>query len=53
MATNMCPCGTMKSRAHIVRACQIYKKERDALEGEMIKLDVSGMKESCRLESSE
>ena len=43
MATNMCPCGTTtESRTHIVLVgeCEIYKKERDALEEEMRKLDV-------------
>ena len=34
VATNMYPCGTtIESRTHIVvRECEIYKKERDALE---------------------
>ena len=33
--------------------CEIYKEERDALEEEMMKLDVCDMEESDRLESSE
>ena len=54
VATNMCPCGTTKeSRIHIVGECQIYKEERDALEEEMGKLDVCGMEELGRQESSE
>ena len=33
VATNMCPCSTTtESRTHIVGECEIYKKERDALE---------------------
>ena len=54
MAINMCPCGTtIESRTHIVGECEIYKEERDALEEEMRKLDVCGMEEFCKLESSE
>ena len=51
----MCPCGTtVESRTHIVFGeCEIYKEERDALEEEMMKLDVCDMEESDRLESSE
>ena len=38
-------CGTtMESRTHIVGECEIYKKERDALE-KMKKLDVCNMEE--------
>ena len=52
MATNMCPCGTtIKSGTHTVGECEIYKEERDALEGEMRKLDVCVMEEFGRLES--
>ena len=54
MATNMAPCGTtIESRTHIVRECEIYKKERDALEEELRKFDVCDMEEFGRLESSE
>ena len=53
MATNMCPCGTtLESRPHIVREDEIYKEEQHALE-EMRKLDVCGMEDFGRLESSE
>ena len=53
-ATNMCPCGTaIESRTHLVGECEIYKKERDALEEKMRKLDVCDMEEFGRLESSE
>ena len=52
MATNICQCGTIGSRIHIVGESEIYK-ERDALEEEMRKLDVCDMEEFCRLESSE
>ena len=54
VSTNMCPCGTTtEGRTHVVGECEICKEERDALEEEMRKLDVCGMEESCRLESSE
>ena len=54
MATNMCPCGTtIESRTHIVGECEIYKKERAALEEETRTLDVCDMEEFGRLESSE
>ena len=54
MATNMCQCGTaIESRTHIVGEREIYKEERDALEEDMIKLDVCNMEESGRLVSSE
>ena len=53
MATNMCPCGTIESRAHIAGECEIYKEERDALEEEMRKLDACDMEEFGRLESGE
>ena len=32
VVTNMCPCGTIESRTHIVEACEIYKEKPDALE---------------------
>ena len=52
VATNMCPCGTTtESRAHIGGECEIYTEKRDALE--MRRLDVCGMEEFGRLESSE
>ena len=52
VATHMCPCGTpIESRTHVVGKCQIYKKERDALE-EMKKLDVCDVEAFGRLESS-
>ena len=35
MATNICPCGTtIESRTHIVGEREIYKQERDAVEGD-------------------
>ena len=44
MDTHTCSCGTtIKSRTHIVGECEMYKKERDALEGEMMKLDECDM----------
>ena len=50
MATNMCPCGTTtESTTHIVGECEVYKEERDALEKEMMKLDVCDMEEICKL----
>ena len=53
VAKNMCLCGTaMKSRAHIVGECELYKEERDGLE-EMRQLDVCDMEQFGRLESSE
>ena len=53
VATNMCPCGTiLESRTYLVGECEIFKEERDALQ-EMRKLDVCGMGEFGRLESSE
>ena len=49
----VCPCGTtLESRTHIVGECELYKKERDALE-EMRALDACDMEEFGRLESSE
>ena len=51
MATSMCPSGTIESRTHIVRECEIYKEERDALE--MRKVDECDMEEFGRVESSE
>ena len=52
VATNVCPCGTtIESRTYIVGECEIYNKERDALE--MTKLDVCDMEEFGRLESGE
>ena len=54
VATNMCPCGTtIEGRTHTVGECEIYKEERDALEGEMRKLNVCDMEEICRPGSSE
>ena len=50
MATNICPCGTtIERRSHIAGECEIYKEERDALEEEMRKLDVSDMKVRIQL----
>ena len=50
---HMCPCGTtIESRTRIVRECEIYKEERDALE-EMRKLDECYMEEFGTLASSE
>ena len=49
---NMCPCcTTIQSRTHIVRGCEIYKEEPDALE--MRKLCGCDTEEFGRLESSE
>ena len=48
----MCPCGTrIESRTHVVEPGRL-KEERDALEEEMRKKDVSDMEEFGRLESS-
>ena len=44
----MCPCGTtIQIRIHIliVGECEVYKEERDALEEEMMNLDVCYMEE--------
>ena len=52
----MCPCGTtIQIRIHIliVGECEVYKEERDALEEEMMNLDVCYMEEFGRLECSE
>ena len=50
----MCPCGTtIENSIHTVGECEMYKEERDTLEEEMRKLDVCGMGEFGRLESSE
>ena len=38
---------------HVVEECEIYKKERSALEEEMRKVDECDMEEFGRLESSE
>ena len=35
VATYICPCGTIKSRTHIVGECEIYLEEQDALEEEI------------------
>ena len=49
----MRPCGTTtESRSHIVGGCEIYKEERDVLEG-MRKSKVCDMGEFGRLESGE
>ena len=54
VATNMCPCGTtMESGTRIAGECELDEEERDALEGEIKKLDVCDMEEFGRLESSE
>ena len=56
MATHICPCGTtIENRTHIliVRECEIYMEERDALEEEVRKLDEWDMEKFSRLESSE
>ena len=53
VATNICLCGTtIEGKTHIVRKCEIFKAERDALEG-MRKVDVCDMEELDRLKSSE
>ena len=37
MDAHMCPCGTtIESRTRIVRECEIYREERDAIKEEMI-----------------
>ena len=49
----MCPCGkAVESRAHIAGECEIYKKERDVLEGEVRKIDECVMEKSGTLDSS-
>ena len=49
-----CPCGkAVESRTHIVAECELYKEERDVLEGEMRELDKSGMKSFDALDSRE
>ena len=54
VATNLCSCGgTTESRTHIVGECEMHKEERDALEGEMRKLDVYDLEKVGRLDSSE
>ena len=52
VATNVCPCGAIESRTHIVGECEINKEERDTLE-EARTLDVFDMEELCRLEGSD
>ena len=49
-----CPCGkAVESRTHIVAECELYKEERDVLEGEMRELDKSGKKSFDALDSRE
>ena len=49
-----CPCGKAKeSRAHIVAECELYKEERDVLEGEMRDVNEGGMKSFDALEGRE
>ena len=49
----MCPCGkAVESRTHIAGECEIYKKERDVLEGEVRKIDECVMEKSGTLDSS-
>ena len=53
MDAHMRPCcTTIGCRTHVVGECEIYKKERDALE-EMRKLDECDIEELGRLASSE
>ena len=52
LCAHMCPCGTIKSRTHIVGECELYKEERDVLE-EMRKFDECGMEVFGRLDCSE
>ena len=49
------PCGkAIESRTHIVAECELYKEERDVLEGEVRDLDRrSGMKSFDALDSRE
>ena len=49
-----CPCGkAVESRTHIVAECELYKEERDVLEGEIRDLDKSGMESFDALDSRE
>ena len=49
-----CPCGeAMESRAHIVAECELYKEEREVLEGEMRDMNEDGMKSFEALGSRE
>ena len=39
----MCPCGKTVQRTHVVGECEIYKEERDVLDGETRKTDECDM----------
>ena len=49
-----CPCGkAMESRTHIVAECELYKEERDVLEGEMRDMNEGGTESFEGLDSRE
>ena len=49
-----CPCGNaMESRTHLVVECELYKEERDVLEGDMRDMNEDGMKPFDALDSGE
>ena len=50
MYVHMCPCSTtIGSRTDMVGECEIYKEERDVLDGEIRKNDERDMQEFGRL----
>ena len=49
-----CPCGKAReSRKYIVAECELYKEERDILEGEMQEVKKGGMKSYDTLDTRE
>ena len=49
-----CPCGkAMESRTHIMAECELYKEERDVLEGEMRDMNEDCMKSFAALQKGE
>ncbi|CAM9479691.1 unnamed protein product [Sphacelaria rigidula] len=49
-----CPCGeAIESRSHLVAECELYKQERDVLEGKMRDANEDGMKPFDPLDSRE
>ena len=49
-----CPCGKAReSRIHIVAECELYKDERDILEGEMREVKEGGIQSFDALDSRE
>ena len=54
VAATTCPCGeAIKSRAHRVEECEMYKEERDVFEDEKGSMDEYGMEKSVTLDNSE